>query len=771
MSTFTNSFFPPASAASPAFVTTLRDDMLVRDLRGDHSRALLPRLNADLSMQLSPPVYDRIRDYFLLTARRDPTVGELRLLDALDRYGKDTPARIAPGELTTRAPALAETWADMMGLHGALWGVGTAIRGKEAVTAPPCTLLEALSLTGRCLSPSAQASDTPLLLATPAAEAEATARGCTLTARLSVNGSSYTLWKRGEPLTVPPAAKGDFILHIPRVESRRMQTFVAEWTQTGHPFNYDLRAVAHSSFLCTLLEMDPSVELFTDRLNGGADHLPTAMLCALPSVSSDGICDYLLRTPAKGIKAVTEGLKRHDIPSTVCGRVTGRGMTVIQLRNSQSAFPTAVVRLPGDFLLSMCAPYLHAYRCEVAETATAPVAPQVARLPSPHPSESGLTPNGPEAVALTLHEARLLSIPEANVLLTGGSVTVTGPSEAYSSAVRLITHVTDILAGASLHPGTISLSAVLTLPDPAALTHGETLSAVCGVYRVAAERGLPVAEPVIRMQPACPMTLTAIAYARSKAACAALSGTSDRQNDRQNDRQWHTAGEPCHKESPGFLFPVVRRTYEGCLGALTAALNRDAAARCVLQPIAMDAKEVVIPAEDPDTPPRKETRYTLNPTSVERLCELMHKWLTPVFCLGEADTRALLAEPAVSEAFTRLMDLGYPVIVLGESCRAFAECGLLPAALASATVTPLPVGTQTATVAYSFPAEPSVRLLRAPLLTPAEGVDIPSLMRIRLPDGRVIPDGFISENGQVLGILNGVDTTLLPLLRQHKFIF
>ena len=140
MSTFTNSPFPPVSSVSPAFVTTLRDDMLVRDLRGDHSRALLPRLNADLSMQLSPPVYDRIRDYFRLTARRDPTIGELRLLDALDRCGKDTPARIAPGELITHTPALAETWADMMGLHGTLWGVGTAMRGREIVATPPCTL-------------------------------------------------------------------------------------------------------------------------------------------------------------------------------------------------------------------------------------------------------------------------------------------------------------------------------------------------------------------------------------------------------------------------------------------------------------------------------------------------------------------------------------------------------------------------------------------------------------------------------------------------------
>ena len=117
------------------------------------------------------------------------------------------------------------------------------------------------------------------------------------------------------------------------------------------------------------------------------------------------------------------------------------------------------------------------------------------------------------------------------------------------------------------------------------------------------------------------------------------------------------------------------------------------------------------------------------------------------------------------------MDMGYPVIVLGESCKPFAEHGLLPSPLASVARTSLPAPTTTATVTYAFPAEPSVRLLRAPLLTPDRACDLPSLMSIRLPDGRIIPDGFISENGKILGIFNGVDTTLLPLLRQHSFIF
>lgn len=765
MSTFTNSPFPPVSSVSPAFATTLRDDMLVRDLRGDHSRALLPRLNADLSMQLSPPVYDRIRDYFRLTARRDPTIGELRLLDALDRCGKDTPARIAPGELITHAPALAETWADMMGLHGTLWGVGTAMRGREVVTAPPCPLTQALSLTGRCPSPS-RPSDPPLLLASPAAEAEASARGCTPVARLSVNGSSYTLWDRRDPLTVPPAAKGDFILYLPRAQSRRVQTLVAELAQAACPFPCELRAVAHSSLLCTLLEMAPAVELFADRLADPTDPLPVAMLCALPSPGSDGICDYLLRTPVKAVQAVTEALQRNGITSTVCGRVTGGTTTVIQLRNGRGAISTAAVRLPGEFLLSMCAPYLYAYRCEAAEadeTATVPLSPTVTRLPSPNPSEDGLPPHGPEAIALTLHQKELLAIPEADTLLAAGWLTVTSPSEAYGAAILLINHVTDTLAAAPLPRGAMTLSVTLTLPDPAALIRGETLSAVCGVYRAAAERGLPVVEPVIRTDPAAPMTLTAVAYARDEAAHTALA--------KGDDKQWHTSGLPCHKESPGFLLPVVRRTYEGCLGALTAALNRDAAARCILHPIAMDAKEVEIPAEDPDTPPRKQTCYALNPTSVAQLCDYMLGWLTPVFCLSEADTRSLLAEPSVWATLNRLMDMGYPVIVLGESCKPFAEHGLLPAPLASVARISLPAPTTTATVTYTFPAEPSVRLLRAPLLTPDRAGDLPSLMSIRLPDGRIIPDGFISENGKILGIFNGVDTTLLPLLRQHSFIF
>lgn len=110
------------------------------------------------------------------------------------------------------------------------------------------------------------------------------------------------------------------------------------------------------------------------------------------------------------------------------------------------------------------------------------------------------------------------------------------------------------------------------------------------------------------------------------------------------------------------------------------------------------------------------------------------------------------------------------MLVLGESCQVFAEWGYLPSALRelrAATDRPA-----SAMVTYSLPAEPAVRLLRRDLLVPANlqaALSEPHILTLHLPDGTQIPDGLIGRGGCVLGLLNGLDTAVLPCLQDLRF--
>ena len=128
----------------------LRDSAAVQYFRISPPDIFLGRLNTDLGISLTVAEFLRIQAYFSTTALRDPTVGELRLLDALCRRGGCTPERVAVGELITDSPAVAETWADMMAKHGALNG-SSAAYPDEQNRISPCTLSDALNLTGRYL--------------------------------------------------------------------------------------------------------------------------------------------------------------------------------------------------------------------------------------------------------------------------------------------------------------------------------------------------------------------------------------------------------------------------------------------------------------------------------------------------------------------------------------------------------------------------------------------------------------------------------------------
>lgn len=757
MSTFTNPPVAPSPIEGHAFTPDLRDSVTVRNLLTEPVEAALPRLNNDLGLQISEAAYRRLQSFFRDTARRDPTVGELRLLDALDRHGKQAPARIAVEELTTKSQFLAETWADMMRAHGENHGIGDRIQGQKGIHAPPCTLTDALSLR------KSHTAGCPAILSAPWQEAIAATQGYTPVARFLVGEETRSLWVReGAPRYVSPPRTGDLILYLPRVGLSKILSFLKAESALTPPFSGHLCAVACQSLLLTLTEFYPAVDLYADRFNTPTvqpGSISADALCSLPHVEEDGVCDYLLRSPLQQVKAITETLKKFGITATVCGRVRVGGNTVILTRDPQGNRDIPVVSLPATFLATMSPVYLYPMGISLKQGSDTPVSPRLTRLPSALPGEGGVTPDQQEAVALTLHEGRILPLPEAMLLTATMSSAVGEPDTAFTQAADTVVAATDRLLAADVHPENMVLSVSLTASSSRVLKDGTALASIMGIYRVATERNLPVESPNITIAPTeglLRVTVTAYAVDENELS---------RRLDCPVDRQWRASGEARHKEAPGFLLPVIRRPYEGCLNALSAALERDAAARCILRPLIMDEREAEIPDESGIS--RKETTYTLNADSVRELCEQMQSWLTPIFCMSEEDTRTLLAEPSVTKTLTDLIGMGYPIIVLGQSCKPFAEHGFLPTVLT--TVRVIPAKDATATVTYSFPAEPSTRPLRGDLLSVCETTGDPTLLTIRLSDGTAIHDGFIGKDGRVLGILNGVDTTILPLLRRHNF--
>ena len=735
-----------------------RDTAVVRHFRTGSPAGFLPQLNRDLEISLSEAVFLRLQTYFKLTALRDPTVGELRLLDALSRPDLCAPDRIAVGELITQSPAIAATWADMMAKHSLIHGALTSA-SKNAAATPPCSLSDALTLTAKYIrrtevreEPAPHDLDQTLLLPSPDREALAAASGYTPAARIRVGGHTLSLWTRnGEPLPKVASRPGDLLLYLPRVRPSQITALLADELQHTHPAVGALRAVADAPLLLLLTELCPAAEVRVSKLTEGAQtdgHIPLDLLCTRPTAASDGTCAYLVRVPLKQVQTMNQILKDAGISSMVCGQVRTGGNMVIYIHDSEGNRDLPAATLPAALLHEVAGATLLPMSPEAADLPLPAVtAPALTRLPSLNPREDGLTPDGRETVALTIHDGDILKIPEADALLAARATEITDPRSAYSAAAETTAAAAKLLGELGVSPEHIRLTVVITAAEESLLTDGTVLAAICGIYQAAAGLAVPVEDSLIhRTDSPVPLSVTVTAWAQDKALCTETA--------HGDDRQWRNHQPPIHKECPAFVFPVLRRSYEDSLKAFAAALNRNSGAACSIRPLAMN------PVRDEEG---QVTGYVLHPESRQKLVDELSRLVIPVFSMNEGDTRLLLSDPAVVEALRRRVENGWSSLVLGESCKPFAELGLLPAPLLD--VHALPIRADRATVTYTFPAEPSSRLLRTSPLSPAvlsDALNAPHILTLHLPDGTAIPDGFIGSDGKVLGLLNGLDTTVLP---------
>ena len=555
----------PAAPPPPPPKKSPTDCLVVRNFRNLNLARDASRLKSDLNVSPEDTTFLRLQSFFRNTAKRDPTVGELRLLDALDRMGKERPERIAWGELNTNSQALADTWADMMLRHGQLFGVGSALMRRQAAAAPPCPLPQTLSLTGRYIG---RVEHRPLpavaLLQHPVAEAEASAAGYAPVARLTADEAPLSLWARPKARPEPSNPQtGDLILLLPQADSETVRTLLAADAVARQPLMGELRAVAASSLLLTLCEMCPGFELYCDRLPGGitADgNLPLALLCGRPTVTS-GACDYLIRVGKKQSTALTERIKSLGLTALPCGRIRAKGQASIYIRDDAARREVAVVNLPAAFLSTMAALYLYGVTVEEKEQPLPPVtvprlgveAPKteevapinevIAPVEAPEAETHGVdtpetseaetpetteTPDAPEAEAPEAEAPAimeeplppstgegLLEIPEAHVVVSAATVAIDAGGVGYKAAAHALLTAVDAVAAAGAHPAAISATVSLTVQAEELWRDSRVTEAICGLYRAAAERGIPMHDPSLTVSPTMdtPVRVTVFAAA------------------------------------------------------------------------------------------------------------------------------------------------------------------------------------------------------------------------------------------------------------------
>ena len=466
------------------------------------------KLNGDFGLSLTPHSFNRLQKLFRTLLNRDPTTGELYLLDTLDRQGQGLPRREAVGELYTDSGEIAETWADMMAKHAALFSPKGLLR-KETPVPPPCTLEEALTLVGRYLYRTGAV--TPLsdslpyggknsdgrtaVLCSPAREAEAVAEGYTPLRIVELGDTTRSVWvRRGSPMTVTPERSGDFLVCLPSPDPAALMAVLEGERAKSRPNLGAIAAIASRSPLETVMTLCEGADLYPARLpkkecepaSGSAELF---RLCAIPATPPDARPDYLLRVPASKVRELSEALRAVSITAVSVGQVKSGGQIRVYLRQGEKDVPVA--GLSVGLLRSY--PALALYRRQAEVRTYEP--PQVAVTPA-------------------------IPVPEAGLLMAASSVAVSREGEGYTTAMEAVAAAVTPLTEDGTPTNPVRLSVSLTAADGEDAHGCMTLEVLCGLYRAAAEGGMAVEDPAFTVEPvpaeASPeVRLSVVAYRRA----------------------------------------------------------------------------------------------------------------------------------------------------------------------------------------------------------------------------------------------------------------
>lgn len=450
----------------PSFHATNLDSLLVSGFV-DANESYCQYINQSLQLQFENIEYAHLKSYFHQIVKKNPTTGELILLDAL---AKNTPwaEKIACGELFCRHPIIAETWQDIMSAQYAQNGVTT-----------PVTLDDILSLPRKKLIAKGLLPKEDILPFFPSSQ-NVHALSLHHVATHEILSSRRMLGHMVECETPPPQGFdpqpkiGDAILLIPHANQNDILAFLQQHKCTSYIKNYCL--VAQDSLLKNAISLaqDEGLYIQMDTFLGSPSQPNTSRMRlytqACEQGCKQGFCHVLIRTAPNIENALIFELAKYGFLAYHYA-LTTKAPRVLMVDRGVN-----ILHLPTDFLQKPLPPRLMSYSLPDKVSLTHPSA-------TPH----------------------LLSIPRVNklsahgVLLSHMTISLDDTHEGYAAMLQSVLTLVGKLANVGVPYHTIHLSPIINYQGHP--TSPLLLSALCGLYRISCELGIPVEHHELHMTP------------------------------------------------------------------------------------------------------------------------------------------------------------------------------------------------------------------------------------------------------------------------------
>ncbi|MCQ2429264.1 MAG: hypothetical protein MJ192_02925 [Clostridia bacterium] len=721
-------------------------------------------LNRDLGTSMTGALTDRIIRHYASFEHRDPTVGELRLLDECVRMTGQLSARVGAGEMLTDSGEMAAVWADVMERRRLLNGSGSE----------PCTVPELLGLPGRWLTRTGERPAAPekqLYIGSDAA-AHALHDAAVPVVRLQTGDGTPYLLTSSTPRPVLKPLPGDLLALVRDIDVRTADTL--------------LRILSPAPLIAEAVPLDgrPLFMAAADGLDGlsvklerlcdtGAADAVTRVCRGEGVVSGSGRLTLILRLRADRLRPFFDEVRRYGFKASVFGTVEATGRLTV----SQGQYRIAAISL--SLLRGLSAPRL----CRIRLPEAAVPAPDsgtmtrslLFRLPLPCAGEDGITPTGCETVAVT--SAYPDTCTAAGTALSVVTEVLPDDGTACRRAIRA--SLAAIAGPLSRGTGRDGLSLSVTLTgrklSPAKdgqmpVSDGTIWAAACGLYRVSCELKLPITFSDVRFtlteQDTDSLTVCvcgpAVRQTAYRGACDALllcPALSDGSEDWDAIR--HTAdalSAPATPDTtvraavPTAVLPVLRKDREADLKALSASLALRGI-RCVIHPVRVEMITPPVPEEtDTDSPAEAPAPVpTVTQASAQTLVQALGQADMLVLAMSEEDGSILFRDPALLTALTA----DRKVVTIGSVCRILADAGLLPEVLSRTPVT-VPAAGRILLMDFtdkSGSVRTVNRLCRTDLLSYPAEADHTSVIHA---NGGDVADGFRGLSGDLTAYVNGL---------------
>ena len=704
----------------------------------------LSGVNRSLGLNMPSVLFSALQTVFREVERRDPLVGEVRLLVALYTLTLSDASRTGIGELYTDSRLVAESWADLMARRRLL---------AEGVPAP-CTLPDIVTATDTYLRRVGERpAESPVRVIAEDASGIAAARvrtdGYEASARFAAGNVTWLVSHARQ--SSPHAdrrrvrAAGDVLILL-----RDLPDEAADWL------------IGRQAADAVVLHAGCPLPLAIARLCGHGAEVRTEVLCP----EDDGA----VMSTVAGVGAVRDGSRFPDY--LLCLRRTdldrflrdcrGQNLTVQPLPIGQAVGNGRLTFLwNGRVLASLTLPTLN----RVVEpwlfpvhpdvppdgtktTATVEITrPEVTVLPSPHTRSDGTAPWGNDIVEIPVIPAPVC-LPDGVVVSVSAAVLEENPDRdgcpaAFRAAGDTVRSALAALTKAGIDPSEVSLSVFMS-----GMRVGQTgaadvaFGALCGLYRVCADLRLPAPDPCLMPAHTAAETcrLAVCAWACRRVATAS-SGTAP----------WLTAVMPnLHPGNLNALLALgdtLERQYQDISSLIWPVKVASVTSRET--PVGEGAAPAVI--------------YRPDATAADALCQEIDEADLLVLAMTAEDGEILLSDPtlkAMLETFLSPSSANSckPVprlIAVGGVCVTLARMGWLPACL-TRTLHRVPTSGKAVLLAPSDGSEAGrMRWYRHDLLAPDAPVAKSDVCWFMYPEAGPVPDGYRGADGAVRGYLNG----------------